>query len=1014
MALITWLHISDTHMRSSWETLDEHGRGPVTEALWRDLRNRAAIDPELDTLDFIFFTGDMAYSGRNDEAAPEYDAAFNRFAKPLCEVAGVPLERFYMTPGNHDIDRTKVDIYAQVLQRGLQQQEEIHALFTEPTMEHARQHLFQRQSAYREFVASNLSHIHLHEKTLGFTAPGLVTKAGATVNVVGINTSWLAYGDKIDQNRLVVGEWQLARLLQESSEEILTIALLHHPISGGTQWFHPMESATLKQLRSRVQFVLAGHLHEANAVSSLSTQGSIVELTSGAFFEKRSWPNSYMYVKFDTATGKGNAYIRIFSDGGPSGPAWHPDSIGTGNPKGEIPILLYEPANSEASPQRLVTDLVRRQSVDLGNRPLLAHYADRDAIRTLFPEIYVDPFIKPRKEPTAYSLTLKEWLIGKYQLEDKVLLLGPPGAGKTTALISIHRQATEAFLTGDAPVPIFLDARAVGPEFCLGIDELLPVAAKSIGLDPNQYKRIPLSSKDITVLVDGLDEAQSTPVGSDYGAGAISHPVPTFPHIASCRTDFYERQSVGSDLFAGYTEILELESWRSDRELPRFLEAYFRKVFDESQWAEEMGEFQKIIDHALEQTDIISTPLAVTILLFIWRYDRDILGTQVTNSADLLNRFVNVWAKRETERDGSCFNHTEQLLQAFEVVALVTSQTRGGVSLADIVAAVSSELRVKAKLLAVDSGLRSLLRLRDDHSNPIPKSKKDVGTFLGWLGIRSETRASTGWTVISFAHELFREFLLARRIVRAFEENTRIQDVLFVAPEYWVNKLARQLLEAWKPSQLKQTVRKLQHLYEKARGRRDERWVVYRDNVCYFWGRLAAKIEGERSSLRDLYWDIRRKKALEHPMVIGTIATGVLLSNDIEVEQDYLDHISNGLEDDIRNRKYHLVYYGDHAYEGSGTYLTDLPRPGVDDWQRTRAALLRRLSSLDQYEQLLRGLNIVTYTRFCQTRGVPEHAPEQIRILKTCTDNLQGIPAEKAELIKAKHSHLMHLIGQEI
>src|SRR6266568_2193324 len=90
---ITWLHISDFHIRSG----DPYDRDVVLRALVKsvaDFRKQKRVP------DLIFATGDIAYSGKADE----YELATTLF-DDLLDAAGLEKNRLFIIPGNHDVDR---------------------------------------------------------------------------------------------------------------------------------------------------------------------------------------------------------------------------------------------------------------------------------------------------------------------------------------------------------------------------------------------------------------------------------------------------------------------------------------------------------------------------------------------------------------------------------------------------------------------------------------------------------------------------------------------------------------------------------------------------------------------------------------------------------------------------------------------------------------------------------------------------------------------------------------------
>ena len=57
MTGLTWLHLSDWHQKGS-----EFDRQVVFSALLKDIRERTKINPELEKINFVVFSGDVAFS----------------------------------------------------------------------------------------------------------------------------------------------------------------------------------------------------------------------------------------------------------------------------------------------------------------------------------------------------------------------------------------------------------------------------------------------------------------------------------------------------------------------------------------------------------------------------------------------------------------------------------------------------------------------------------------------------------------------------------------------------------------------------------------------------------------------------------------------------------------------------------------------------------------------------------------------------------------------------------------
>src|SRR6476660_8520861 len=103
---LAWLHLSDWHQRGP-----DFDRQVVRDALLADLRKRTDLEPLLDLLDFVVFSGDLAFSGH----PAEYDTAAKEFLDPILQAVGVPKERLFMVPGNHDLSRATLRLLARWL-----------------------------------------------------------------------------------------------------------------------------------------------------------------------------------------------------------------------------------------------------------------------------------------------------------------------------------------------------------------------------------------------------------------------------------------------------------------------------------------------------------------------------------------------------------------------------------------------------------------------------------------------------------------------------------------------------------------------------------------------------------------------------------------------------------------------------------------------------------------------------------------------------------------------------------
>jgi 3',5'-cyclic AMP phosphodiesterase CpdA len=100
------LHISDFHVRPPDCTGPYDRDRPYRTHLVRDVRT---LTDQLGSVDAILVGGNVAYCG----AAEEYAAAIT-WVTELAEACGCLLERVFVIPGNHDIDRRAITSSAAV------------------------------------------------------------------------------------------------------------------------------------------------------------------------------------------------------------------------------------------------------------------------------------------------------------------------------------------------------------------------------------------------------------------------------------------------------------------------------------------------------------------------------------------------------------------------------------------------------------------------------------------------------------------------------------------------------------------------------------------------------------------------------------------------------------------------------------------------------------------------------------------------------------------------------------
>ncbi len=305
MTRLTWLHLSDWHQKGN-----DFDRQVVCDALIRDISNRAGIDPSLTQVDFIVFSGDLAFSGKE----PEYRTARDHLLDPVLKATGLSSDRLFIVPGNHDLDHDAFELLPPALQRGLNEEECKHWL----TGERKRKRLLEPFEAFSTFVSAYTGQDSPDYASICMW-PDL---GGKKIALLGLNSAWMcgrnkdAKGEINDYGFTLLGEPQIHDALAQIAEADVRLVILHHPFA----WLAEFDRNRVKERLGReAHFILCGHQHVPQIEVIKGTSGDSVIIPAGASYERRTatdprYSNAYNFVSLDLSAGKGIVYLRRWSD----------------------------------------------------------------------------------------------------------------------------------------------------------------------------------------------------------------------------------------------------------------------------------------------------------------------------------------------------------------------------------------------------------------------------------------------------------------------------------------------------------------------------------------------------------------------------------------------------------------------------------------------------------------------------------------------------------------------------
>lgn len=278
------------------------------------MREKYSLQPDL-----IFFTGDAAFgnigSAHGETLKDQFAAAESLFEK-IRETYDppVPRDRFYLVPGNHDVDRKEV---TQDQWEWLDRQSDVYGIYN-IIRDAGRQwqNYMQRLRPYAQFLTDR-GYTHLLGDPDRLIYSDRVQVGDLTIGIVGFNSAWSCCREYEQFKLWIAGRWQNETLQSAIKGVDLPIALLHHP----SNWFVPFESKSfLRTIENDFRFCLHGHEHESWVYE---TYGH-TRISAGACYERADEPTGYNFVRLDLDNGDGRVWLRKYD---PRGDGWVPDPV---------------------------------------------------------------------------------------------------------------------------------------------------------------------------------------------------------------------------------------------------------------------------------------------------------------------------------------------------------------------------------------------------------------------------------------------------------------------------------------------------------------------------------------------------------------------------------------------------------------------------------------------------------------------------------------------------------------
>jgi predicted MPP superfamily phosphohydrolase len=437
MTILNILHVSDLHISEE----HFHDQEIILKALWKDLGGQRHPRPDL-----IFFTGDLIAKGQYSKE--NISLARAKFIEPLLTATGLPTERLFIVPGNHDVNLKERSPYVAPIFESLKDQDSV-SNYLKEAQQHPLSVGLESFNIFRESLKLNPS-----RASHPYFSAHCIEVGSLKVGLCCLNSAWRATGAPHDGDygKLLISRFQIESALAALPERHLTLGLFHHPAN----WLAPFDSGvTQRQLSLHFDAIFYGHNHEGEGIAVAGSSGAYFASNAACLYQAREFSNGYSFITYDTETNGWTVNAREYFEQRQSF-----DECTRFAPEGTQSYFIQKGGNSVA--ERFPSQDFIKSVGETVDGHLLSSLVSRVAPKSLR-AMFVEPPLsrlsqrqiageKRLSDPSLY-VQLKELLASK----DAIFFVGPRESGKTTLLHRICLLSGEMNLIGFPPFCTYVD-----------------------------------------------------------------------------------------------------------------------------------------------------------------------------------------------------------------------------------------------------------------------------------------------------------------------------------------------------------------------------------------------------------------------------------------------------------------------------------------------------------------------------------------------------------------------------
>lgn len=478
--MVKIIHVSDFHMESFPLSFEKE---KLLEAFFLDLIDQISAEDENVLL---IISGDLVDKGGTgfNEADNPYERFEEVFINQIITFFPKLNGKIFVVPGNHEIERSKVDIYSHKgIISSINSSDNLDGFIEsnyENTVSLARLARYKdwEYYFYKKHNDSNLEYSN-------FEYSFVLNTPKRNIGVSCFNSSFLCYDDN-DKGNLLLGRKQITNSLMKIDDTDLKIAVVHHPLD----FLNDFDKKDCKALIGKFYDVLlVGHVHENDAEHTTNLYGNLYtsqsSSTIGDYIDSQRFANGYSiieYKKNDKVTTRFRKYLPLHKKFVPNTDVGHADG------KIIYPLPKTDEVIRNEKTFQIINHLKETKVEPLNNHILLSNsYTDIPCtIENLFVEPSISNSLGESDDETIYKI---DDIISSNK---NFLILGQKESGKTILIDKIFIDALGSFQKLQK-IPVLIDYADL-------TDDITKIVRFNCGVSSSDIKNFIESNKFILIV----------------------------------------------------------------------------------------------------------------------------------------------------------------------------------------------------------------------------------------------------------------------------------------------------------------------------------------------------------------------------------------------------------------------------------------------------------------------------------------------------------------------------------